>query len=171
MPIEVVISKSGRCRDVLPLPISQSDHPPSQDPATNSSHEMDDADARDEGGRVAISSTVGSDFIVYPSSEGPPPPNVEQMMDSEDRLAPPLQKPALSQTNSPRIDCADLHMDLRALRGQNDLITNISDRLQDQNSKLYSQAEAFQTLHDRHEHSINAILVFLATFYNRVEKG
>ncbi|KAI7687866.1 hypothetical protein KC322_g12244 [Hortaea werneckii] len=40
-------------------------------------------------------------------------------------------------------------------------------QLKEQNDAFYRQASAFQALHDRHENSINAILTFLATFYNR----
>lgn len=40
-------------------------------------------------------------------------------------------------------------------------------RLQKNQSQIYQQAVAFQTLHERHENSINAILTFLATIYNR----
>ncbi|CAD0099409.1 unnamed protein product [Aureobasidium mustum] len=40
-----------------------------------------------------------------------------------------------------------------------------------QNEQFYRQATAFQALHDRHENSINAILTFLATFYNRSLDG
>jgi heat shock transcription factor len=44
-------------------------------------------------------------------------------------------------------------------------------RLRKDHNQLYQQAVAFQTLHDRHESSINAILTFLATVYNRSLDG
>ncbi|KAF2825018.1 hypothetical protein CC86DRAFT_408157 [Ophiobolus disseminans] len=157
MPIEVVMSKSGRCRDTLLLPISRSGHPPSQDPSANTSHDIEDAGALDEGERIAVASTIRSDFIGHLGSKRPPPPNVERMMDFEKK----------NQTDSPKINCADLRMDLRALRGWNVLITKISERLEDQNSELHSQAEGFQILRDRHEHSINAVLNFLETFWDK----
>lgn len=47
------------------------------------------------------------------------------------------------------------------------MITHIKN----QNEQFYRQATAFQALHDRHENSINAILTFLATFYNRSLEG
>lgn len=49
---------------------------------------------------------------------------------------------------------------------QNNISTAIA-RLRKDHNNLYQQAVAFQTLHERHESSINAILTFLATVYNR----
>lgn len=40
-------------------------------------------------------------------------------------------------------------------------------RLKSDNHVLYQQARTFQTMHERHESSINAILTFLATIYKR----
>jgi heat shock transcription factor len=43
--------------------------------------------------------------------------------------------------------------------------------MKQQNDNFYRQATAFQDMHQRHENSINAILTFLATFYNRSLEG
>lgn len=60
-----------------------------------------------------------------------------------------------------------LRNELRAVQNQQRVISTAIQRIRHQNDQLYQQATAFQTLHDRHENSINAILTFLATFYNR----
>jgi hypothetical protein len=195
MSIQVAMSKSGRCKDVLHLPISRSDHLPSHNPSADTSYETDDADARDEGGSMTVSSTVGSEFIVrstsgrppppcieeimdseeepatplvHPSSGRPPPPNVEELLDSEDGPAPPLRKPTLNQAESPMIDCADVRIDLRVLREQSKLIASVLSTLKNQNEELYRRNQKDQKLHDRHDSAVNAILTFLATFYDRL---
>ncbi|RDW56602.1 hypothetical protein BP5796_13067 [Coleophoma crateriformis] len=50
-------------------------------------------------------------------------------------------------------------------------ITTAINRLRKDYNAMYQQSVAFQTLHDRHESSINAILTFLATVYNRSLDG
>ncbi|OBT80175.1 hypothetical protein VF21_00586 [Pseudogymnoascus sp. 05NY08] len=60
---------------------------------------------------------------------------------------------------------------LRDIQQQQGNISSMIARLRKEHNDLYSQAVAFQTLHDRHESSINAILTFLATVYNRSLDG
>ncbi|ELR10161.1 stress-responsive transcription factor hsf1 [Pseudogymnoascus destructans] len=60
---------------------------------------------------------------------------------------------------------------LRDIQQQQGSISSMIARLRKEHNDLYSQAVAFQTLHDRHESSINAILTFLATVYNRSLDG
>jgi len=60
---------------------------------------------------------------------------------------------------------------LRDIQQQQNNISSAIARLRKEHHDLYSQAVAFQTLHDRHESSINAILTFLATVYNRSLDG
>ncbi|CAD0109967.1 unnamed protein product [Aureobasidium uvarum] len=61
--------------------------------------------------------------------------------------------------------------ELQKLQRQQSVISKMITSLKDQNEQFYRQATAFQALHDRHENSINAILTFLATFYNRSLDG
>lgn len=61
--------------------------------------------------------------------------------------------------------------ELQELQTQQRYISQAITAIRRQNEQLYQQASAFQTLHDRHENSINAILTFLATFYNRSLEG
>lgn len=71
----------------------------------------------------------------------------------------------------PRTEYNSLRSEVRALQQQQKVISNVLSQIRRQNDQLYQQATAFQTLHDRHENSINAILTFLATFYNRSLEG
>lgn len=71
----------------------------------------------------------------------------------------------------PRTEYNSLRNEVRALQQQQKAISNVLSSIRRQNDQLYQQATAFQTLHERHENSINAILTFLATFYNRSLEG
>ncbi|KAF2676724.1 hypothetical protein K458DRAFT_321253 [Lentithecium fluviatile CBS 122367] len=71
----------------------------------------------------------------------------------------------------PRAEYNSLRAEVRTLQQQQKAISNVLSQIRRQNEQLYQQATAFQTLHDRHENSINAILTFLATFYNRSLEG
>ena len=71
----------------------------------------------------------------------------------------------------PRTEYNSLRAEVRTLQQQQKVISNVLSQIRRQNDQLYQQATAFQTLHDRHENSINAILTFLATFYNRSLEG
>jgi heat shock transcription factor len=68
-------------------------------------------------------------------------------------------------------DVAALQGQLQKIQEQQSAITNAIQRLRKDHNQLYQQSMAFQTLHDRHENSINAILTFLATVYNRSLDG
>lgn len=71
----------------------------------------------------------------------------------------------------PRAEYNSLRVEVRELQQQQKLISNVLGQIKRQNEELYSRATSFQALHDRHENSINAILTFLATFYNRSLEG
>ncbi|KAL6708199.1 Heat shock transcription factor [Coniothyrium glycines] len=71
----------------------------------------------------------------------------------------------------PRTEYNSLRHEVRELQQQQKLISNVLSQIKRQNEELYSRATSFQQLHDRHENSINAILTFLATFYNRSLEG
>ncbi|TGO42582.1 hypothetical protein BHYA_0007g00850 [Botrytis hyacinthi] len=57
------------------------------------------------------------------------------------------------------------------IQKQQSTISQAIARLRKDHNQLYQQAMAFQNLHERHESSINAILTFLATVYNRSLDG
>lgn len=74
-------------------------------------------------------------------------------------------------TTIPKSELTGLRQELVGLQRQQKIISGLLGQLKRQNEQLYQQATAFQTLHERHESSINAILTFLATFYNRSLEG
>lgn len=61
--------------------------------------------------------------------------------------------------------------ELAAIRHQQSQISRMMQGLKREHEQLYGQAATFQDQHNRHENSINAILTFLATVYNRSLQG
>ncbi|KAK5997918.1 Heat shock factor protein [Cladobotryum mycophilum] len=57
--------------------------------------------------------------------------------------------------------------ELHKVREQQKLILGAINRLQRNNNELYNQAIMFQSQHDRHQNSINAILNFLANVFRK----
>lgn len=73
-------------------------------------------------------------------------------------------------SNTPQ-NFAAVHEELQAVRKQQQMIAALLQKTRAEHEQLYGQAANFQKLHDRHESSINAILTFLATVYNRSLDG
>ena len=71
----------------------------------------------------------------------------------------------------PRTELNRLRQELQGLQNNQKVITQVIQQMRQQNDNFYRQATAFQEMHQRHENSINAILTFLATFYNRSLEG
>lgn len=71
----------------------------------------------------------------------------------------------------PQEQLSAVHQELQAIRHQQQVISVAINKIRREHEQLYGQAAAFQSLHDRHESSINAILTFLATVYNRSLEG
>ncbi|TID19428.1 hypothetical protein E2P81_ATG06598 [Venturia nashicola] len=71
----------------------------------------------------------------------------------------------------PKAEFTNLKQDLRTLQHQQKMISQVIQKMRRQNEQFFQQATAFQEMHNRHENSINAILTFLATFYNRSLEG
>jgi heat shock transcription factor len=71
----------------------------------------------------------------------------------------------------PRTELQRLRQELNGLQQNQKVITQVIQQMRQQNDNFYRQATAFQEMHQRHENSINAILTFLATFYNRSLEG
>ncbi|QIW99022.1 hypothetical protein AMS68_004540 [Peltaster fructicola] len=71
----------------------------------------------------------------------------------------------------PKSELAHVRRELIELRRSQKYIRDVIEGLKKQNDQFYRQATQFQDLHQRHENSINAILTFLATFYNRSLDG
>lgn len=67
----------------------------------------------------------------------------------------------------PKDQLASVYRELQTIRQQQQIISNTINKLRREHEQLYAQAASFQEQHARHENSINAILTFLATVYNR----
>ncbi|KKZ62370.1 heat shock transcription factor, other eukaryote [[Emmonsia] crescens] len=66
---------------------------------------------------------------------------------------------------------ANVYRELQNIRQQQQIISSTISKLRREHEQLYGQAATFQEQHTRHENSINAILTFLATVYNRSLQG
>ncbi|KAK8220968.1 hypothetical protein IWZ01DRAFT_425971 [Phyllosticta capitalensis] len=71
----------------------------------------------------------------------------------------------------PKTEYNSMRNEIRQLQQQQKLISGIIQQMRRQNEQWFAQASQFQKMHERHENSINAILTFLATFYNRSLEG
>lgn len=76
-----------------------------------------------------------------------------------------------TDASMPNDQFAGVYRELQAIRSQQQIISNTITRLRKEHEQLYAQAANFQEQHTRHENSINAILTFLATVYNRSLQG
>ena len=74
-------------------------------------------------------------------------------------------------TTAPPTELSAVHHELEQIRQQQRIISGVIQKIKQDHQNLYGQAAAFQELHNRHENSINAILTFLATVYNRSLEG
>jgi heat shock transcription factor, other eukaryote len=64
-----------------------------------------------------------------------------------------------------------IHQELSQIKTQQMAISQMMKQLKREQEQLYGQAAQYQEQHNRHENSINAILTFLATIYNRSISG
>lgn len=74
-------------------------------------------------------------------------------------------------TTLPQTELSAVQHELEQIRQQQRIISGVIQKIKQDHQNLYGQAAAFQELHTRHENSINAILTFLATVYNRSLEG
>lgn len=88
-----------------------------------------------------------------------------------DDRARPRQLSLLTDSSMPNDQLAGVYRELQAIRQQQSIISSTINRLRKEHEQLYAQAANFQEQHTRHENSINAILTFLATVYNRSLQG
>ena len=104
--------------------------------------------------------------------EGPTPAN-QAPGDNISSLRNGRQPLMLSQGGGglPQEELSAVQRELQAIRHQQQLISSVIQKIRRDHEQLYGQAAAFQELHNRHENSINAILTFLATVYNRSLEG
>ncbi|PYH90117.1 heat shock transcription factor Hsf1 [Aspergillus ellipticus CBS 707.79] len=94
------------------------------------------------------------------------------MVPSRDDRARNRQLSLVTNNNSmPKDQLAGVYRELQAIRQQQHIISTTISKLRREHEQLYAQAANFQEQHTRHENSINAILTFLATVYNRSLQG
>ncbi|KAL8706602.1 MAG: hypothetical protein Q9201_000349 [Fulgogasparrea decipioides] len=94
--------------------------------------------------------------------DGNPDEDVEELYDMDQPLM--ISNGGAPDTSQ---DLAAVHQELQTVRKQQQMIATLLQKTRAEHEQLYGQAANFQKLHDRHESSINAILTFLATVYNR----
>ena len=102
--------------------------------------------------------------------ETPAPIMQQGMEDSTAALRSHRQPLMIDQGGNslPQTELAALRREVHAVQEQQRIISNVLQKLKREHD---DQAVAFQELHNRHENSINAILTFLATVYNRSLEG
>ena len=70
-------------------------------------------------------------------------------------------------TGLPQDQLSIVQRELAQIRGDQHKISHLLNEVRSQHKQLYGQAKAFHDLHEKHNNSINAILTFLATVYNK----
>jgi heat shock transcription factor, other eukaryote len=75
--------------------------------------------------------------------------------------------PAVDSQGVQKKEMTVFREELNKVREQQKVILRTINRLQQNNNDLYNQAVLFQTQHDRHQNSINAILHFLANLFRK----
>jgi heat shock transcription factor len=114
------------------------------------------------GARVKTEDADDNEFDDYPEDGAPG--------SREDR---PRQRPLslLTDSEMPKEQLDGVVQQLKAIRHQQSVISSHIASLRREHEQLSAQAATFQDQHTRHENSINAILTFLATVYNRSLQG
>ncbi|KAJ6097080.1 hypothetical protein N7499_001454 [Penicillium canescens] len=90
---------------------------------------------------------------------------------ARDTRSRPQQLSLVTDSSVPNEQLSGVYRELQAIRQQQSIISTTISRLRKEHEQLYAQAANFQEQHTRHENSINAILTFLATVYNRSLQG
>ncbi|CAH0059425.1 unnamed protein product [Clonostachys solani] len=75
--------------------------------------------------------------------------------------------PSTENQSVARKEMAVIRDEINKVREQQKVIARTINRLQQNNQDLYNQAMLFQSQHDRHQNSINAILSFLANLFRK----
>ena len=92
----------------------------------------------------------------------------EQNVDSDDDIKEIIEGSSRMDMTPVSADAfSSLQREVGQLQKNQHQITTMLTRLRDENNQYIRQAGAMVAAHERHETSINAILTFLATFYNR----
>ncbi|KAL6720282.1 Heat shock transcription factor [Lecanora helva] len=121
-----------------------------------------------KGNTRAKQEDVEEDADDFLPRDSPAPPNREHAGDGQNPLL-GRQQLALPPINDriPPEQLKSLQQEMAEIRLQQRKITEMLQFARKENLQLYSQAKAFHELHEKHDNSINAILTFLATVYNK----
>jgi hypothetical protein len=156
MPIDIVMSKSGRYKDALPLPIGPTHRSPSQGPSPNTPHGDNCVETPVERGGSAGESGLGSDFVGRPTHGNLPPQAADQNISSnidQRRPVSPPQWPTSTEIEHALIELGEwteLRVEVEALQQQARHVTTVLGFLRRQNVWLSSQATSFQSRHTQH---------------------
>ena len=103
----------------------------------------------------------------FARDNSPMPPGQDQL----DSGAGFRQQPLLTMGNMadrlPQNELSSLRQELREVQANQLAIREMLRQTRQEHQQLYGQAKAFHELHEKHDNSINAILSFLATVYNK----
>lgn len=114
------------------------------------------------GARVKTEDVDDNELDDYAEEGGP---------GARDDRARPRPLSLLTDSEMPKDQLEGVVQQLKAIRHQQSVISSHIASLRREHEQLSAQAATFQDQHTRHENSINAILTFLATVYNRSLQG
>jgi heat shock transcription factor len=94
---------------------------------------------------------------------------VEEAYSAPNLAAPQAARASVSHELSPlqRKDLVQVKSQIERIQQQQVAISNMLNKMRQDQSQLYQQALLFQNMHERHENSINAILNFLANVFRK----
>ena len=121
-----------------------------------------------KGNSRAKQEEVEEDADDYYPHESPAPLGHEPIEDEQggwNRRQPLML--GTTESKLPPDQMRDLQQEMAEIRRNQAKITEMLHMTRRENNQLYSQAKAFHELHEKHDNSINAILTFLATVYNK----
>ena len=121
-----------------------------------------------KGGGRARQEDVEEDADDYISRDSPAPPNHEPLENGPGTRN-GIQYLTLGNNGNgaPQDQLASVQQELQEIRLNQRRITEMLNLTRREHQQLYGQAKAFHELHEKHDNSINAILTFLATVYNK----
>ena len=105
------------------------------------------------------------DFFPHDTPVTPAHERVEDAPNSWN--TPRLALPPTTDGHLPPEQFRNLQQEMADIRRQQNRITEMLSVTRRDHVQLYSQAKVFHELHEKHDNSINAILTFLATVYNK----
>ena len=103
----------------------------------------------------------------FARDNSPMPPGQDQLDSSTSFRQQPLLTMGNMADRLPQGEMSSLRQELREVQANQLAIREMLRQTRQEHQQLYGQAKAFHDLHEKHDNSINAILSFLATVYNK----